>query len=95
MSAFGIFDGDLKKKRKPIHPKLQKAVRAVQKYSCASCGESLKTRGQLHHINGNNSDDRITNLEYLCSKCHKRKNAEQAAKRAKEKAQEKKRGYFI
>jgi len=95
MSPFGIFDGDVIKKRKPVHQKLQKAVRAVQKYSCASCGASLKTRGQLHHINGNHSDDRITNLEYLCSKCHKRKTAEFAADRAKKKAQEKKRGNFF
>ena len=46
----------------------------ILKYKCNECGIS-KWRGnnislQLEHINGNNSDNRISNLCLLCPNCH-------------------------
>ena len=43
-------------------------------YKCSSCNRS-KWQGkqlslELHHINGNNRDHRLENLEFLCPNCH-------------------------
>ena len=43
-------------------------------YKCSSCGIT-KWNGkpltlQLHHINGNNRDNRLENLTFLCPNCH-------------------------
>lgn len=43
-------------------------------YCCAMCGISEWNNKfislQLHHINGDNSDNRLENLELLCPNCH-------------------------
>lgn len=44
-------------------------------YKCNCCGFSGKWMGyelvlQLHHINGNNTDNRLENLMFLCPNCH-------------------------
>lgn len=43
-------------------------------YSCSICGisewQGKKLALQLDHINGNNRDDRIENLRWLCPNCH-------------------------
>jgi len=43
-------------------------------YQCSVCGISTwqgkELSLQLDHINGNNSDDRIENLRWLCPNCH-------------------------
>lgn len=41
---------------------------------CSKCGltewQGEKIPLELHHINGNNSDNRLENLTYLCPNCH-------------------------
>lgn len=41
---------------------------------CERCGNSVwegeKIPLELHHVNGNNTDNRIENLQILCSNCH-------------------------
>ena len=38
---------------------------------CESCGSTKKT--EVHHVSGDWRDNRIENLERLCSACHKRR----------------------
>lgn len=44
-------------------------------YQCESCGNKGEWNGkplslQLHHVNGNRTDNRIENLSFLCPNCH-------------------------
>ena len=56
--------------------KLKKRLIAegIKKSVCESCGQSEWLEQpiplELHHINGNNSDNRLENLRILCPNCH-------------------------
>lgn len=52
---------------------------------CAECGRRLKTRDDFHidHKRPNPSSRDVTNLRPLCLKCHRKKTAIEAKKRAK------------
>lgn len=44
-------------------------------YRCDVCGNEGEWMGkqltlQLHHLNGDNSDQRVENLVFLCPNCH-------------------------
>lgn len=47
---------------------------SVKQYKCEKCGISEwnceQISLQLHHINGNSTDNRIENLQLLCPNCH-------------------------
>lgn len=46
----------------------------IKEYKCENCGNSEwlgnKIPLELHHINGNNTDNRLENLQLLCPNCH-------------------------
>lgn len=47
----------------------------IKKYECEDCGIGPFWNGkllniQLHHKNGNNRDNRLDNLQFLCPNCH-------------------------
>jgi 5-methylcytosine-specific restriction endonuclease McrA len=51
--------------------KLRLEIAAEQAERCASCDTALLEGWQLHHRNGDATDDRRENLEALCAECHK------------------------
>lgn len=47
----------------------------IKKYECSKCGNNgvwndIPLTLQLNHINGDNMDHRIENIEFLCPNCH-------------------------
>ncbi|HET7147282.1 MAG TPA: HNH endonuclease signature motif containing protein [Candidatus Nitrosopolaris sp.] len=49
-----------------------------QKYRCAFCKERLELYGRdFHHKNGDRSNNKPSNCQVLCPKCHRRNHAEE------------------
>ena len=70
--------------RKLVGKELRDFIRYKQGFKCKKCGCSLKRGGHLHHRNGKRWDNSPSNLEFLCTKCHKKTYKPQANKRVKE-----------
>lgn len=54
---------------------VKKLLKEERKYQCEKCGLEDTWLGkpitiELHHINGDNMDNRIKNLQFLCPNCH-------------------------
>lgn len=52
--------------------KLRLIKNGLKEYKCELCGN--KEIVELHHINGNPTDNRIENLQLLCPNCHSKTN---------------------
>lgn len=57
------------------HKLAQRLIKeGVKEYRCERCKrtewENVPIPLELHHINGNRTDNRISNLQLLCSNCH-------------------------
>lgn len=60
--------------RSSYHLKLRLLNEGVKEYRCENCGKTTWLNKpiplELHHLNGNNLDNRIENLQLLCPNCH-------------------------
>jgi hypothetical protein len=72
-----IYDEIFKKheKKQSTHPIIKGMLEMGVDYRCAWCGIGNEWNGksltlQIDHINGDNSDNRIQNLRFLCPNCH-------------------------
>ena len=86
MDLFGT--KEKKKKRKTASPTLRVRIIRKQKGKCKNykiCGvEFGKIEEVLHHKNGDNSDNRESNLEALCPNCHAQKDEKLKSKKPKQ-----------
>ena len=65
-------------------------VYSAQDGSCKKCGNALEAGFHRHHVNGDASDNSVSNLELYCAECHRATLGEAAKKQFEEhKAQEK------
>ncbi len=56
-------------------PEISRRIRASKNWTCSSCGIymiDMKKGLHTHHRNGNKFDNRETNLEVICAKCHQK-----------------------
>ena len=62
------------KQRKPIPENTKKRLLLYTRYECCLCDKKIsgKRERNIHHINGDPSDNRIENLIPLCPNCHAR-----------------------
>src|SRR5919108_1619604 len=63
-------------KRKHFTQAVRRHVIYKQKGKCVMCKRKLEAYGlDLHHKNGNRSNNKLSNCEVLCTPCHRRKHA--------------------
>jgi len=48
--------------------KLKKEIKELYNYECGECG--LTENLEVHHIDGDFTNNEKSNLKYLCKKCH-------------------------
>lgn len=49
---------------------IRKTVLKRNNYTCQECGFVCSSHQEVHHINGDHNDNRLENLETLCTYCH-------------------------
>jgi hypothetical protein len=65
------------RKRKHFTQLVKREVIHKQKNRCAACKRKLEPYvSNFHHVNGDRSDNRLSNCKALCIPCHRRKHAE-------------------
>jgi hypothetical protein len=70
------------KKRKPLTKKERIEVLDNAGHACEKCGKEEDL--QIHHIDEDRSNNRISNLEVLCYTCHKKRHRKKVAPEAAE-----------
>ena len=69
-------------KRRQFSESIKKKVKEHQKNKCKSCGKKSK-HFDFDHIDGNKSNNDITNCQALCLDCHADKNRKKEKEKAK------------
>jgi lysylphosphatidylglycerol synthetase-like protein (DUF2156 family) len=65
------------RKRKHFTQLVKREVIHKQKNRCATCKRKLEPYvSNFHHVNGDRSDNRLSNCKALCIPCHRRKHIE-------------------
>ena len=65
-----------KEKRKHFPQAVKRHVIRKQKGRCVMCKRKLEAYGSdLHHKNGDRSNNKLSNCEVICTSCHRRKHA--------------------
>lgn len=55
------------------HPQEFERTKSLVQVECDDCGKSGKHHAlNVHHINRDKSDNRMSNLQVLCASCHRR-----------------------
>ena len=63
-----------KEKRRHFTQAVKRHVIRKQKGKCITCKRKLEAYGSdLHHKNGDRSNNKLSNCEVLCTPCHRRK----------------------
>lgn len=72
-SLITFYRDERKIKREPISQSQKEAVLDKYNHKCAICGKPYdKDDFEFHHIDGDRSNSRTTNLVLLCHRCHKK-----------------------
>jgi hypothetical protein len=76
LALIPLFYKSRKKERIPFAAETREKVLEKQNYKCALCRKSLvRFNIDFDHINGNRSDDRLSNCRALCTPCHRKRHA--------------------
>jgi 5-methylcytosine-specific restriction endonuclease McrA len=63
-----------KEKRRRFTQAVKRHIIHKQKGKCVMCNRKLEAYGSdLHHKNGDRSNNKLSNCEVLCTPCHRRK----------------------
>jgi len=68
----------------------KKQVQDKAKGRCKDCKEYIGTVGQVHHKDGDRTNDRASNLVFLCPTCHAKRHRKIQEKKAQKKAKSRK-----
>lgn len=76
---FSPQDNDRKRK---TAKSIKTDVQIKAKGNCQKCRRYVGPLGEVHHKDGNRTNDKLSNLEFLCSNCHKKKTHKQQVQNA-------------
>ena len=79
-----------KKKRKRFTPGAQKEILLKQNFKCAGCDQKFaeKRRPHCDHIDGESSNNRVSNGQALCPTCHDNKTTKETQERVQKSRKE-------
>lgn len=76
LALIPLFYKSRRKERIPFAAETRKEVLEKQDYKCAICRKSLlRFNIDFDHVNGNRSDNRLSNCRALCTPCHRKRHA--------------------